>query len=241
MNGPEHWPIGSPTGSLASRTIDIWGWRMDEISLASADLLPPFDVENLASISHSAVRQRAIASTVGMRQILSTYLGITSTELEIVRSDYGKPSLAKKQLIDFNLTHSGDWILLAVTDERVGIDLETPRRLRDVEALVRRISTHWELDEWLACPADERARAFYRLWTKKEAVTKLDGRGLQLSMAAIGLTELDSNRSHALWPDGSCDVSLLFDNDTGVAAVATENCGLDFECRRWNARLETDG
>ncbi len=232
MNGPEHWPIATPTGSVASRTVDVWAWTTGDVSPATADTLPTFESENLATMSHPVVRQRAIASTIGMRQILAAYCGKSAAELEIVRSDYGKPSLAETHAIEFNLTHSGDWILLAVAGKRVGIDLETPRELRDARGLARRILTDAEFANWSNHSEDERERAFFRLWTQKEAVTKFDGRGLQLSMATIAL-----NGNEATWHAGHCYVRLLFDAESGIASIATSSSNCEVHCQRWDTQL----
>ena len=76
----------------------------------------------------------------------------------------------------FNLSHSGDWVVLALDDGEVGVDIEglSPGNL----SVARRVLTPGEL-RWMEEAPLER---FHTLWTVKEAVIKATGRGLSLDM-----------------------------------------------------------
>jgi len=75
----------------------------------------------------------------------------------------------------FNLSHSGEYVILGVSDHSLGVDVE---QLGDCdERVARRCYTAKEL-EWLHAQADP--AAFYRLWTAKESIMKATGLGFSL-------------------------------------------------------------
>lgn len=84
--------------------------------------------------------------------------------------------------LDFNLSHSGDYVVCAVAAQgRVGIDVE---QLREIQL--------GDFQDILASSAFERILSstsrrqdFFREWTRLEAVLKADGRGLQAAAKAV--------------------------------------------------------
>lgn len=95
------------------------------------------------------------------------------------RTDTGRPYLANPGSWkgDFNLSHSGEWLVLALTDRgRVGVDVQ---QIRDVDLGVARICFTPEERKALALvPGDELRTLFFRIWTLKEALAKATGLGL---------------------------------------------------------------
>lgn len=120
--------------------------------------------------------------------MLARYGGVTPEQIEMSRGLYGKPRLASPALgLDFNLSHSGDWWALAVSDgAAVGIDLEYCDPGRDVLKLARRSFCAAELADLEACPPALRNDRFYDYWTLKEAHIKAGGGSLGRELEATG-------------------------------------------------------
>ena len=122
-----------------------------------------------------------------MRRILASYLNVMPSQVELVSESKGKPRLAGNSPICFNLSHSGDQALLAVSAGfPVGIDVEAVRLDLPVEGLARFFTDSEREKLMTAAEGDPRARLFFRWWTRKEAVLKADGSGL-----SGGLNRLD--------------------------------------------------
>ncbi len=114
-------------------------------------------------------------------------------EREIARNEWGKPFLPGKKVF-FSLSHSGDYALLAADDTEVGADLE--KNAGFLPKVAERVFTPEEL-EWMNGSPEIR---FYQLWTMKESVMKLDGRGFSLapnSFSVLPLLKGDSILSGA--------------------------------------------
>ncbi len=108
---------------------------------------------------------------------------------------YGKP---KTPGVFWNLSHSGEYALLAVSDADVGADLE---RLRPAPMRTAgRVFAPEELD-WLAAGEDGDAR-FFTLWTMKEALLKASGRGLTLPLREVNVLPLLRGQTAAT-PEGA--------------------------------------
>jgi len=109
-----------------------------------------------------------------------TALVLDAKEKDISCNAWGKPYLRGHGPC-FNLSHSGDYVLMAVDDRNVGADIEKNGCVNYSAAA--RVFTAEEL-KWM----DEAPeRRFYALWTMKESVMKLDGRGFQLASERISV------------------------------------------------------
>lgn len=127
-------------------------------------------------------RRRYRNARTALRLLLGRYLGRDPATVEIRVGRHGKPELPGGEL-SFNLTHSEDLALLAVTPEplALGIDVEERNDGRPIDRLAERFFSEPEARSYAALPPTERVAAFYRLWTRKEAYLKAWGTGLTFS------------------------------------------------------------
>jgi 4'-phosphopantetheinyl transferase len=153
-----------------------------------------------------------------MRRLLSGVCGIAPQKLSLQPDDQGKPTLSPDCGVFFNLSHSEDQALLAVSrTARVGVDLEKIRPLSDAEALAERHFSARECGHLQTLPAGtERERAFFRCWTRKEAFVKCTGVGLRTDLRRI-----ESGFDGDVVVDGVI-IRSLPDVDDFAAALAIE-------------------
>ena len=100
-----------------------------------------------------------------------------NTTAPFARSPYGKP-FCPQTTVDFSISHSAEmvWVALCRT-AAVGIDVEQIRPLPDAADLTGQLHPQ-ERHALLALPEEELEKAFFRCWTRKEAVLKACGTGL---------------------------------------------------------------
>ena len=89
-------------------------------------------------------------------------------------NEHGKPYLIDYPEVHFNLSHCKNGILMAVSDQPVGVDIESYRNVSD--SLIR--YTMNEEERRIIQESDDSVRTFTEYWTKKEAVFKLRGTGI---------------------------------------------------------------
>lgn len=157
-----------------------------------------------------------------LRTILGRYLEISPGDLRFREGPHGKPELTGVcSSLRFNLSHSDDLMLLAVTHTRaVGIDLELIRENVPVETLA---DYYFEPEEaWglRLLPPAQRVWKFYELWTSAEARLKADGIGI-----ARGLKVLEPDRWSLL---------KLSPAEGYAAALAVEGENFQIACWSWH-------
>lgn len=103
--------------------------------------------------------------------------------LEVAIAQGGKPYLAKEPDIHFNLSHSGEWAVCAISSSPVGVDIQhCDEGRRDVAS---RFFHREEIRYLDSLPQFRRDEGFYRLWTLKESFVKATGRGLDLPLRSF--------------------------------------------------------
>lgn len=172
------------------------------------------------------------ATRVFLRGTLAAYVGREPADLVFEETELGKPRLRDPSPLDvrFNLSHSGDWVLLAVTRGReIGADVERVLGTEDLSRLAERVLSAEERAAFDALGSWERTEAFFRAWTRKEAVLKALGQGLvqDPSSFSVGFGERAPGE---LWTPGGdpacarilgCDVDAPEGHAAAVAALGT--------------------
>lgn len=189
-------------------------------------------------------RQRFTVARGALRTILAGYLNAPPEGLCFRYSPRGKPDLwdeSGEGDLRFNLAHSGELALVAVTRRRaVGVDLERIRLDVECGSIARRFFSPAEAQALFALPLAARVNAFYRGWTRKEACLKAWGHGLSLPLdqfdvsvapgepAALLVTRPNPNEA-ARWSLCELDVDAGY-----VAAMAVEGTGWSLKGWQWN-------
>lgn len=237
------WHNASASFALAGETIHVWraSFRACADCLHYLEAtLSPGERARAARFRFDGPRERFIAARGVLRDVLARYVDQPAGALRFETNDYGKPSLPSYEWLHFNLSHSGDIVLIAVTRGRaIGIDVE---RIAPPETMVRLVEQFFSADENAAfhgLPESKRAAAFFAGWTRKEAYIKALGVGGSLPLNQFDVT-LDSNAPARLLADranpGNVDRWSLLDLDAGpgyAAALAAENPLGPVECYEW--------
>lgn len=174
----------------------------DEIRVLRVDLGPLGDSDEPETLPHWAYlsederarglrfvrprdRRKFVLCRGALRAILGGILEVSPDLVRFRAGPGGKPELAPDgeltapPRLRFNVTHSGDLALIAVSaDRELGIDVEHSRAISQAERIVESYFTPAEQAQFLGLAAHEQAEAFLRGWTRKEAILKAKGVGL---------------------------------------------------------------
>ena len=176
------WPESSGTEVLHENEIHIWLVRLDGsfCMRCGIQLLSTDEQERAAKFKFQNDRRRYIVAHTALRLLLSQYANVSSSELNFFASAYGKPFLAAPAgNIQFNLSHSHEVALIAVTEGReIGVDVEWIRKDFAFAEVAERFFTESEVAALHSLPHNFQREAFYKCWTSKEAFLKAKGTGL---------------------------------------------------------------
>ncbi len=142
------------------------------------------------------LRERWIAGRASLRILLGQALAVAPSAVRLVRGRRGRPQVADHASLDFNVSHTCGMALIGIADAlpagaRIGVDVEHGERRVNADGLSRKFLTERERGALTPLADDERRRAFLRLWTCKEAMSKATGDALsapfrQLDVATEG-------------------------------------------------------
>jgi 4'-phosphopantetheinyl transferase len=150
--------------------------------------LSPQDQERAGRFRFPEDRARFITGRELFGQCLSHYFGHPAGPLDLSISDRGRPFLAKDRDIQFSISHSGNWIAVALSLQTLaGVDLEQLITRSSLEDLASRIMSPLDFTSFQALPNDEKQAAFFHTWTGKEALVKAIGQGIATDLKAISI------------------------------------------------------
>lgn len=121
-----------------------------------------------------------------IRSILPKYQSNLPPLFELDFTSTNKPFLPNSA-IQFNLAHSGNWVVLAVSNKSVGIDIELIKPISDIEEVMKVCFNTIEIEA--ISNSVYSLKSFYKFWTGKEAILKTTGQGIATNLLAINVLE----------------------------------------------------
>jgi 4'-phosphopantetheinyl transferase len=165
----------------ADGVIDAWFADLDPVSTnlpAWQSLLSAEEHDRASRLRAPLDRERFVASRGILRTLLGRTLLVAPEAITFAYGSHGKPYLPGCGL-HFNLSHSHGRALFAFSPKSpLGVDLELVRMLPDLAQLGASIFSPAEAHAFDAIAAENRPAAFFKCWTRKEAVLKAIGAGL---------------------------------------------------------------
>lgn len=168
-----------------------------QTAIYAADVSPLREEEELFRAARSAVsvqrREKADkfaflkdkCLSLGAELLLRKALrdaGVSFGDLSFSMGEFGKPFLAGREEIAFSLSHSGHWVLCALSGTDAGCDIEEIQKA-DLKIAERFFTPAEALAIRSQEQEEQRSRLFYRYWTAKESFLKATGFGLQLPLS----------------------------------------------------------
>jgi 4'-phosphopantetheinyl transferase len=178
--------------ALAAGTVAVWRIPLvqpTEMIDACRALLSPDECRRADRYRFEPPRRRFTVTRAALRQCLAAILAADPLSLQLAAGPHGKPYLSAMPGLHFNVSHSHDAALCAITTVGpVGVDIEHIRPLRDADAIARHKFAPEEYAVWAALPDDQRLAAFFACWSRKEAFIKATGEGLYRPLSDFVVT-----------------------------------------------------
>ena len=137
-------------------------------------------------------QETATVSRFLFRTRMAELLGEKAEKLIIRYNKYGRPKIANKKNknFDYNISHSGDWIILAYGQGMIGVDIE---KIKPIDTdVVNTCFCSVEIDH-IKKNSKEELENFYRFWVLKESFIKAIGKGVSFPLKECYFS-LDNNK-----------------------------------------------
>lgn len=145
--------------------------------LSCPELLQKLSPERQQKV-HNSKHEKSRKQSMGAGLLLQKVLALYHMEMtSVVVGEHGKPML---EGVEFNLSHSGDLVICAVSDEPIGCDVEMIRKAPERVAV--RYFSESEKEYLNQFCGEDYDTEFFRLWTMKESYVKMTGEGMGLPL-----------------------------------------------------------
>jgi len=176
-------------------------------------------------------RQRFIVSRVVLRFLLARYSDNNPEKIEFETGLNKKPFLKNSSAdrLCFNVSHSGDMILIALSDSDIGTDAEMIDEIFSYAEILEQNFSNEEIA--FITEGNQQSENFYLLWTRKEALLKATSKGIDSKLPFIpSLDGMHNANQEVIGSDKDFCVSSfkITDNYIGSVAYASGNKKLRF-------------
>jgi 4'-phosphopantetheinyl transferase len=238
--------------ALPEDEVHVWRATLDMVVSDVAGLrqiLSPAEQERADRFHFEADRRRSVIGRGYLRLLLGQILSFPPSELQFAYDEFGKPGLMSKNEppLEFNVSHSGDLILIAITIGRaVGVDVEKIRADLDPVEIATRFFSSNECKMLASLAGSDQYNAFFACWTRKEAYLKARGIGLSLPLDQFDVSFLpnEAPRLLATRPDpaeaGRWKLRALDVGPGHAATLAAAGLAWKLKCWNWSPLLLKD-
>lgn len=147
-------------------------------------LLPVIEKEKIMCIRSEKQKRLSLASKLLLQKKLKER---GHTLLDCVSQKNGKPKILKDENFHFNVSHSGEYVLLAVSPLPVGADIEQIRE--SLPKGLQRILSEEEMKILECLSEQEKNSFFFQLWTRKESYVKCLGQRIFTNPFLLSMVE----------------------------------------------------
>ena len=147
-------------------------------------LLPYVSTKKQERINNFYLKQDAYNCLLGdllVRTEICRITGLKNKQLKFSIDAYGKPFFANNLSLHFNISHSGDYVACALSDQPVGIDIEVIKSAVDSRVAKRFFTS----EETVYILSGDQIIRFFEVWTKKESRIKWEGKGLHTLLSSF--------------------------------------------------------
>jgi 4'-phosphopantetheinyl transferase len=188
---------------LGEAEVHVYSFSLAQPQQVLARLASLFSVderERACRFHFEVHSSRFMAGRGLLRLLLGHHLDTEPAGLNFTCRPAGKPELDPPHSgLHFNLAHCEDCALLAITRlGPLGVDLERVRELPDFEELVGRFFSVREATAFARLLPAQKPRAFFNLWTRKEAWLKATGDGIAEGLDKVEVSFLPGEAARVL-------------------------------------------
>lgn len=186
LNNKDIEVISNVEYSLSTDDIIIYSIYLPDFIDLKTDLskfLTSKEMERANRFHRELDKNRYIIYRSILKFVLAAHTKLNITDIQFGYHSNKKPYLVSHPLLHFNISHSEDYAVIAISRKNVGIDIEFMPDDFDFTTLLLEVFGDKEIV--MIQSAANKKKAFYTLWTRKEAFVKALGKGIDKHFKCI--------------------------------------------------------
>lgn len=200
---------------LAPEEVQVWCARVDEAAVAAAvGLLNEEELARMERMRLGIARHEYVVGRGMLRVLAGAATACGPRQVTIGAGEFGKPRV---EGIEFSVAHSHGLVVLALCREAaLGVDVEWLEREIEALEIARSTFAPGEVKRIeQAAEGADRAREFFAVWTRKEALVKAHGQGMTVPLDSFETPEGDAEQAVELSVKGETRVFYVRGLDVG--------------------------
>ncbi|RIU88359.1 4'-phosphopantetheinyl transferase family protein [Oceanobacillus picturae] len=129
---------------------------------------------------------RTLIGEILIRTTICEDLSIRNRNITFEKNKYGKPYLKGYHNLQFNISHSGDFVVCAIDDQPIGIDIEKIKCI-EYKKIAKSFFSVSEFGYIVKEDLNIQLNKFYEMWTLKESYIKCCGQGLSIPLKSFSI------------------------------------------------------
>ncbi|WP_242954225.1 4'-phosphopantetheinyl transferase family protein [Clostridium puniceum] len=181
-----------------TKILEVTNERIDELCLF-------VNSEKKSKIERFINRKDKIRALIGeilIRTIIIETFGIRNEKIMFNKNEFGKPYLKDYENFNFNISHSGEFVVCAIDDKPVGIDVEQIKPI-EYKEIAEGFFLNNEIEYIMKADLDSQLKKFYEIWTLKESYIKCCGTGLSMPLKEF-LIDFDRHNNIRVVTNNEC-------------------------------------
>jgi len=168
----------------SEKYVDVWKVQVEDYQLIPQNILIQDEQLKASRFLHGKDRASFLVRRTALRILLNRYTDIPASEIEFIAGKNKKPELrSDSNKIRFNVSHSGELILIAISGTEIGVDIERIESGFNYSDILKHAFNEQEINR--IEEATDSREVFFKLWTRKEALCKASSKGLDDELKEI--------------------------------------------------------
>ncbi|NER13685.1 4'-phosphopantetheinyl transferase superfamily protein [Leptobacterium flavescens] len=237
-------PISFNRIELKPQSAHIWHISIDQnkaLLKQFGELLSADEKKRAEKFYFAKDRHCFVIAKGALRTLLGSYLQTDPSGIRFQYGSHGKPHLDDSTSLRFNLSHSGDAIVLGfVHDLSIGVDVEKIKDDIELKDIAKNFFSKEEVNALLSLKEEVHPNAFFNCWTRKEAFIKAKGSGLSFPLHEFAVSLEPGKEAELLQTKWDPDEKLKWTlasfepEESYVGAVAIEGNIPSIVHKNWN-------
>ncbi|NSB12641.1 4'-phosphopantetheinyl transferase family protein [Clostridium beijerinckii] len=161
---------------------DIYEEKINRLSL----LISSEKKDRINKFIHKKDKIRALIGEILIRSIINAKFNLINKYIIFSKNEYGKPYLKCYPDFKFNISHSGEFVVCAIDNKDIGIDIEYIKNI-EYKEIAKKFFSENEFEYIIKNNIDIQLNKFYEIWTLKESYIKCCGQGLSIPLESFSI------------------------------------------------------